>query len=227
METIRSYEHLLQKSALFTGLSSAETEEALCRMRAKIRDYPRGAFLHHTGQPMEQFGLVLSGGVNVCKDDLEGNRMLMANVGPGDTFAESLCYLRVQEIPVYMISTGDTRILWLSPHALFESGNDEFSARLRNRFTGMLARRALAMNTRIQILSKLTLREKIMTYFSSLAYESGSDCFRVPFSREDMAVYIGVNRSALSRELSRMKREGIIDYERNEFCILIKRENEE
>ena len=224
MEAVRPYAALLQKTALFSGLSPSETEEALRRMQALVREYPRGTFLHHAGQPMEQFGLVLSGGVNVCKDDLEGNRMLMANVGPGGTFAESLCYLRVREIPVYMLSTGDTRILWLSPHALFELEGDAFSARLRNRFTGMLAERALAMNTRIQILSKLTLREKIMTYFSSLAFEAGSDCFRVPLSREDMAVYIGVNRSALSRELSRMKREEIIEYDRNEFRILIKRD---
>ena len=226
MEAIRPYEPLLQKSALFAGLSPADTEEALRRMHAQIREYPRGSFLHHAGQPMEQFGLVLCGGVNVCKDDLEGNRMLMANVGPGGTFAESLCYLRVREIPVYMLSMGDTCVLWLSPHSLFEAEGDALSARLRNRFTAMLAERALAMNTRIQILSKLSIREKIMTYFSSLAFEAGSDCFRVPFSREDMAVYIGVNRSALSRELSRMKREGIIDFDRNEFCILIKREEE-
>ena len=155
MEAIRPYEPLLQKSALFAGLSPADTEEALRRMHAQIREYPRGSFLHHAGQPMEQFGLVLCGGVNVCKDDLEGNRMLMANVGPGGTFAESLCYLRVREIPVYMLSTGDTCVLWLSPHSLFEAEGDALSARLRNRFTAMLAERALAMNTRIQILSKL------------------------------------------------------------------------
>ena len=83
MEAIRPYEPLLQKSALFAGLSPAETEEALRRMQAQIREYPRGAFLHHAGQPMEQFGLVLSGGVNVCKDDLEGNRMLMAKQSVG------------------------------------------------------------------------------------------------------------------------------------------------
>ena len=86
--------------------------------------------------------------------------------------------------------------------------------------TAMLAKRALAMNDRIQILSKLRLREKLMTYFTELSREQKSKVLTLPFNREDMAAYIGTNRSALSRELSRMKQDGIIDYEGRTVRIL-------
>ncbi|MBQ2118632.1 MAG: winged helix-turn-helix domain-containing protein, partial [Clostridia bacterium] len=76
------------------------------------------------------------------------------------------------------------------------------------------------MNSRIQILSKLTLREKLLTFFSDQAKKSGADTFSVPLDRKDMATYLGADRSALSRELSRMKREGLIDYYRNSFRII-------
>lgn len=218
------YAELLHDTTLFSGMTPEETTEAFSRMEAQIRQYPRGSILHHAGQELRQFGIVLEGTVQVCKDDLEGNRLLMAAVSAGGAFGESLCYLRVRESPVYILSMDETTVLWLSPHALFDIQTDAFSALLRNRFTAMLARRALDMNSRIQILSRLSIRDKLMTFFSSQAYAAGSDSFRVPFNREDMAAYIGVNRSALSRELSRMKREGILEFERDRFRILSYRE---
>ncbi|MBQ6721773.1 MAG: winged helix-turn-helix domain-containing protein [Clostridia bacterium] len=84
----------------------------------------------------------------------------------------------------------------------------------------MLAMKALSMNDRIQVLSRLTLRSKLTAYFTELAAAQGSNVIRLPMNREDTAAYIGTNRSALSRELSRMREEGLIDYRKNELRIL-------
>ena len=145
----------------------------------------------------------------------------MANVTAGGAFGESLCFLHTAESPVYIVATEEALILWLSPEGLFTAKNDELSAKLRCRFTSMIAERALSMNTRIQILSKRTLREKLITLFSSYS-AGGSYTFEVPFNREDMAAYIGADRSAMSRELSKMKAEGLIDYHKETFRILKK-----
>ena len=154
-------------------------------------------------------------------DDIDGNRMIMANVTAGGTFGESLCFLHTAESPVYIVATEEAKVLWLRPDELFTAGDDELSAKLRNRFTAMIAERALSMNTRIQILSKLSIREKLIALFSSYS-SAGADSFEVPFNREDMAAYIGADRSAMSRELSKMKAEGIIDYHKEMFRILRK-----
>ncbi len=217
--TVSEYGALLRATVLLAGLSEQETLCALQRMDAVRRDYSRGAFLLHAGEKVGRFGLLLSGRLNACMDDLEGDRMIMANVTEGMTFAESLCFLRVEESPVYIVSTEDSRVLWLSPHRLFETEGDPLSAQLRNRFTAMLAERTLSMNNRIQILSKLTLREKLRTYFSSFIRDNGDGSFLVPMNREELAVYIGANRSALSRELSKMRKEGALDFKGSRFTI--------
>ena len=91
---------------------------------------------------------------------------------------------------------------------------------LSGRFTKMLAARTLTMNRRIQILSKLTIREKILTFLSQECAVTGKNTVEITLNREDMAAYLGTNCSALSRELSKMKKEGILDYRKNIFCIL-------
>ncbi|MBR4429122.1 MAG: winged helix-turn-helix domain-containing protein, partial [Clostridia bacterium] len=90
-----------------------------------------------------------------------------------------------------------------------------------NRVMASFARRALDMNDRIQVLSQRTLRKKIYTLLVQYAAKAGSNTFDLPLSREDMAVFLGCDRSALSRELARMKEDGIIDYYRNSFKVMI------
>lgn len=208
---------VLSHNTLFQELNAEETEAALIRMEAHCTAYRKGETVHPVCTPFEKFGLVLSGSVNVCSDDIQGNRMLMATVEPGNTFGESLCYLDIPEPPVYAVAFSDCQILWLSVRALFRDSTDPLSLCLQKRFTAMLAKRTLAMNTRIQILSKLTLREKIMTLLSAYCEDAPSGKIILPFQREDMAAYLGTNRSALSRELTKMKSDGLLSFRKNIF----------
>ena len=216
MEPFRA---VLGKNRLFRGMTEARMDRALQILRAEYREYRKGEFLHHAGQPMNRFGLVLCGAVRVCTDDIEGSRMIMAEVSPGVTFGESLSFLRIPEPGIYVTAAEDTGVLWLSAEECFSEQADA-ELELPKRFTALLAERALAMNDRIQILSKLTLRQKLIAFFTSASRSAGSRTFSVSMNREDMAVYMGTNRSALSRELAQMKREGILDYYRNSFQLL-------
>ena len=210
------YRAVLAENRLFKGLTEKQTNRALQILKAEFREYRKGEFLHHAGQPMSRFSLVLYGAVRVCTDDIEGNRMIMADVPPGVTFGESLCFLKIPEPMVYACAAEDTGVLWLSPEACFSDRADA-ELELQKRFTALLAERALAMNDRIQILSKLTLRKKLIAFFTNASRKAGSRTFSVSMNRDDMADYVGTNRSALSRELAEMKREGILDYYRNSF----------
>lgn len=210
------YRTVLAKNRLFRGLTEEQADRALRLLKAEFREYRRGEFLHHAGQPMERFGLVLYGAVRVCTDDIEGSRMIMADVPPGVSFGESLSFLQIPDPMIYAYAAEDTGVLWLSAKECFAEPDDT-GLELRNRFTALLAERALAMNDRIQILSKLTLREKLTAFFTIAARNAGNKTFSISMNRDDMAAYIGTNRSALSRMLAEMKREGILDYYRNSF----------
>ncbi|MBQ9079571.1 MAG: Crp/Fnr family transcriptional regulator [Clostridia bacterium] len=212
---------ILRRCRLFAGLDDAALERALSLLAAREQSYVRGEFLVPVASPMPAFGLVLEGQVQVLRDDRDGHHMIMANVGAGDTFGESLAYLG-RLSPVYIVAVDACRVMWLSPARLADPASlaDADVAALSFRFTSMLAARALAMNDRIQILSQLTIRSKINALLSQFAAQSGSDSFALPFDREDMAFYLGTDRSALSRELGRMRREGLIDFKGNNFTLL-------
>lgn len=243
------YLGILLRNKLFENIGKDRLEAALLFYDARICEYNKGEFLLKAGDSMKSFGLVLSGCVQALTDDIEGNHMIMANVTEGSSFGEALCYLSVPEPSVYIMATTDTVIMWLSAERLRGAsdsamksgiGDSILSDTLRNNYMALLSIRTLQMNRRIQILSKLTIREKIMMFLSEIYWLDGHDdettlpdsgdngnlwpvhskIITVPMNREDMAAYIGTNRSALSRELSAMKAEGIIDYHKNEFVIL-------
>ena len=223
MLTDKEYYAVLSASPLFSGLDRTETDAAVTLMEGKVSSYRKGDFLHFPGTTFSCFGLVLSGSVQACADDVSGNRMIMAEVSPGNTFGEALCFLSVPEPPVFVSAASDAEVLWLSPANLYRGKADSNVEKMQRRFAAVLAGRTLKMNERIQILSKRTIREKLNVYFSCLTagLPAGREgvSFTVPLSREDMAVYIGTDRSALSRELSAMKRDGLIDYRKNEFIL--------
>ena len=214
------HRNTLKECSLFSGMTDAELGKSLELLHAEAISYARDEFLHFPYRTMDRFGLVLSGAVHVCADDIDGNRVIMAEVAPGTTFGESLCFLRIQDSPVYAYAPKCAEVVWLSVNGLFGDAVGPFTADLQRRFVSMLAMRTLSMNDRIQIMSKVSLREKITAYFDLLSSQKKSREFRIPMNREDFATYIGTNRSALSRELSNMKRDGLIDCEGNNVRII-------
>ncbi|MBR2900777.1 MAG: Crp/Fnr family transcriptional regulator [Clostridia bacterium] len=213
------YKNIIPSNMLFKDLNENEIEKALNLFSSVKRKYSKGENIASAGTRLEKFGLVLSGTVQVSFIDIDGNSVIMASVTKGDTFGESLCWLNISEIPVTVTAFTDVEVLLLSPQSL-SSSTDALALELKNRFVSMLATKALAMNDRIQILSKPTVRQKIITFLSQYSNRSQSKTFSVPFDRETLALYLGVNRSALSRELSAMQKEGIIEFYKNTFKIL-------
>lgn len=207
---------------LFSGLSEKKIGEAIALFEGKTAEYKKGDSLRAMGLPFPTFGLVLSGGVQVFSLDMDGSPMMMANVGEGESFGESLAYLGTEESPVYVTAAQPTSVLWLDICAVRRRAaeGDPLSLSLSERFASVLATRALAQNDRIQILSKAKIRDRIVTFLSQCERKHGSRTFIIPFDRTSLAVYLGVNRSALSRELAKMKNEGVIDFFRSSFRLL-------
>ena len=219
MNLTEKYKTVLLKSPLFAGMTDSGIDGALELLNGKVRVYEKGDLIHKPWTMLTEFGLVLSGVVQACSDDIDGNRMIMTEVQPGTTFGESLCYLKTKDSPVYIHASEDASVLWLSLDILCSDTTDKQVHEMQKRFMRLLASRTLAMNNRIQILSRLTIRDKLIVYFSELSAAAGKNTFNVPLNREDMATYIGADRAALSRELSKMRKEGIIDFYKNSFTI--------
>ena len=226
--TLRQRSALLS-SRLFGGMTEQEVRFALTALDGAFHRYRRGAVILRQGEPLSRFGLVLEGTVEVYTDDIEGNRMMMASVLPGETYGESLSYLAIPTPQVQILAAEDSVVLHLSGEGLrgLSPASDPRLFALGERFSRMLAERALAMNDRIQILSKQTLRLRLLVYFTLCRRKYGAATFTLPMNRERLAVYLGVNRSALSRELSQMQKEGLISFYRETVRLHYEKENRE
>ncbi|MBE6619244.1 MAG: Crp/Fnr family transcriptional regulator [Ruminococcaceae bacterium] len=209
--------NIISENKLFAGLSKEDIDYALSFFSARSEEYKKGDMMHVAGEKLSAFGLVISGTVQVGTFDYDGNSIIMAVVTKGHSFGESLCFLG-RESSVYIQALSDTKVIWLSADRVKKLSCDSRELMLKERFTSVLAAKTLEMNDRIQILSKIKLRDRLITYFSQNVAKYGNE-FKLPLSREDMAVYLGTNRSALSRELGKMRDEGIIEFERNRFTV--------
>lgn len=211
---------ILEKCVLFKNLDDEEVRKAEKFFVSEQKSYQKNDIIHMPGKQMEKFGLLISGMICVCKVDKDGNRIVMAEVSPGETFGESLCYLKIPEPHISIYAEENAEILWLSADNIAKKkDNDDFSVMMTERFIKMLAERTLSLNNRIQILSKKSLKDKILYFLRDAAEKNRSNTFSVQLNREDMASYLGTDRSALSRELSVLKKEGTIDFYKNTFCI--------
>ncbi|MDO5445008.1 MAG: Crp/Fnr family transcriptional regulator [Eubacteriales bacterium] len=235
---------------LFTGLSDEDYIYALRFFSAEEKKIAKGEILKLPGDSLGFFAFVISGTVQVYMDDVNGNRMIMNTVGPGKMFGESLCYIGRKSYAYIQATSDTVLLKMNAVRVCsFSASNEIFSSAgyemktapenrarsskissfcsfdprdvlLSGRFTAVLAARTLAMNRRIQILSKLTIREKLLTFLSQECAVSGKNTVEITMNREDMAAYLGTNVSALSRELGNMKREGLIDFRKNRFQVL-------
>ena len=207
---------------LFLGLEEDSFQRALALFDGKVCRYKKGECLRAMGMPFATFGVVLSGTVQVFSLDMDGSLQMMANVGAGESFGESLAYLDTKESPVTVVAAADATVLWLDVTAARRAAKegDARALSLTERFAAVLALRALFQNDRIQILSKPKIRDRLVTFLSQCERRYGSRTFIIPFDRASLAVYLGVNRAALSRELAKMKKEGIIDFFRSSFRLL-------
>lgn len=223
MKELSAVYKVLKNCILFDHFQEKELEELFQFLQVREARYAKGAVLFRIGDQIPSLGLLISGRIQVATDDIHGNKMIMANVSPGETFAESLALTGTDQSPVYAVAALESLVFWIEIEAIRNAYNAQshpLIKRLGENFTRSLAIRALHMNNRIQILSKKTIREKVIVFLTVYAGTDRSKAFSVPFSRTDMADYLGVERSALSRELSKMASENIIRFNKNQFYIV-------
>ncbi|MDD2213017.1 MAG: Crp/Fnr family transcriptional regulator [Oscillospiraceae bacterium] len=209
-------------SPLFSHIQPQLLPPLLTQMKASRHSYRQGDWILNEGDPCQAFGLILSGTVQVLRDDFMGYRNIINNLEPGDLFAESYSLAAGQRLTVSaMAATADTGILFLqqdffTDRDLMDSGGAD-SARVRANMTTILAAKNLFLNRNLSYLSQRSTRQKLIAYLSDQARACGSRRFEIPFNRQELADFLCVERSALSHELARMQQAGLLQTRRSYF----------
>lgn len=224
---------LLLSTPLFHGFSEDELSRALAFLDARRQAYEKDSLILHSGDSTRQLGIVLSGSVTIENEDLWGSRTILAFAGAGDLFAESYAILLNEPLLVDVRANESSLVLFLRTDVLFSSAlpagvrrengtppGDLWQLKFTQNLLQISARKNLTLSGRSFHTSPKTIRGRVMAYLDSMSLKAGSRQFDIPFDRQQMADYLNVDRSALSKELGKMKSDGLIDCRRNHFRIL-------
>lgn len=210
----------LGNTPLFRGMTVPDIEEMLCCLRAAERTYKKGAVILPEGMPTEQLGVVLSGRVIIEMGDVWGNNSVLSSIGPGGVFAEAYACVPGDPLMVNVTAAEDTRALLNIRRVLEPCANvcPRHVRLVRNLLT-LCSEKNLQLSRRVLHTGPKSIRKRLLSYFSECIKRTGSYSFDIPYNRQQLADYLSVERSALSNELSLMRRDGLIRYEKNHFAV--------
>lgn len=213
---------VLQKCALFADMRADEILDILLCMGAKVQLFGRSSVILREGEAADRVGVVLSGSVQVERTDYLGNRSIMTRLMPGQMFAEAFACAGVAQLPVSVRALEDAHVVLIEAERIIHTCGKScgFHAQLVYNLMRVLAVKNLLCQQKIEVTSQRTTREKLLSYLAICAKSAGSSCFSIPFDRQALADYLAVDRSGLSAEISKLRREGILKCEKNRFELL-------
>ena len=220
---MKEYLSVIRPARLFSGISEEELNAVLRCLRAEKKDFPKEAFVLRAGDASDSIGLVLAGTVLIVQEDIWGNRNILSRAGPGQTFAAAYACAPGSRLNVSVIAETPAAAMFLNVKRILNvcpSACAHHNRIIRN-LLSELAGKNLRLGEKLTHMGQRTTRAKIMSYLSAEAQRLGKYEFDVPFSRQQLADYLGVERSGLSLELGKMKKDGFLDYHKNHFVLRV------
>lgn len=212
---------ILLRSPLFRSISVEALDHWLRVSRPARRSFRRHETIFHQGEKTTELAIVLSGACNIEQNDVWGNRHIVGIVGEGDLFAETFAIIPNQAMRVSATALSDVcdclfipvdALICPAPCAGRIQSDDTLMAAVRqitqNNLLHILAMKNLRLTQKNELLNERTTRRKLLRYLSDLAAECQKTEFEIPFSRQELADFLGVDRSAMSTELTRLCKEG-------------------
>lgn len=219
---MKNYLPILKKSNLFMGMDETEIEAMLSCLSSRIKSFGKNETILRSGEKISSVGMVLSGLAFIEKEDFWGNRSIISEISPGMIFAEAYACLSQTPIEMNVIASEDTTIMFLNVNKILTicTSACSFHSRLIQNLLTTFAQKNVTLTKKIQYISLKTIRDRLLSYLSTESLKAESTVFEIPFNRQQLADYLSVDRSALSNEISKLQREGILFCSKNKFEIL-------
>ena len=219
---MKKYLPILQKSPLFAEVGKDDILPVLECLDGTLCICPKGSIVFAEGDRPTHLGVVLEGEVRITRTDYYGNRSIVAAVKASQVFGETFACAEVQSLPVDIMAAADSILLMIDVRRIISTCCNActFHNRIIYNLMKQTAAKNLMFHRKLEITSKRTTRDKLMTYLLMTAKEQGSSSFTIPYDRQELADYLEVDRSGLSAEIGKLRREGILTAEKNRFTLL-------
>lgn len=218
---MKDYFEILEQCALFDGIHMDDLQAMMGCIGGRVAQFSKGAYVLREGDPATFVGMVLSGSVQLVREDYYGNRSIVAHIGPAQLFGETYACANVAALPVNIVADSDCRVLLMDCRRITTSCCNAcvFHSRIIFNLLRLVATKNLVYDQKIQITSQRTTREKLMAYLLNQAKLQGSNSFTIPYDRQGLADYLEVDRSGLSVEISKLRKEGVLESAKNHFIL--------
>lgn len=213
----------IKDTVIFRGMTETEIAAVLEGLNAADKKYRKGATILHAGSTTRRMGLVLEGSVTIENNDVWGNKTILSHVGKNQFFAETYGFLADEPMLVDVVANEDCHILFLTIGALRRgtlgsgSSSDAWSSKVVSNLLTISTHKNLALSVRSLHTAPKSIRARVMAYLNSISIKEDATQFDIPFDRQQMADYLNIDRTALSKELRKMKDDGLIDFHKNHF----------
>ena len=218
---MKNFFEILSQCPLFSDMEQSDLNSMIACLNGKTMDVPKGNPIFLEGTPARFAGVVLSGEVQVVREDYYGNRSIMAILQPGELFAEVFSFAGLETMPVSVIASKDSTVFLLDCRRVLTSCTNScpFHNILLKNLLQEMAQKNLALSQKIRYMSQKSTKEKLMAFLLDQAKQHKSTEFVIPYDRQALADYLGVERSAMSAEISKLKKSGQIDTKGSWFRI--------
>ena len=219
---MKNYFGILRKCSLFADIEDQHLIAMLSCLGAKRESFDKKYTIFAEGNPAKYIGILLSGSAQIIRHDYYGNRSIVAGVLPGELFGESFACADIKTLPVSIVANEPCEVLLIDgSHVLHTCSNGcEFHRRMIYNLMRDLAAKNIMFHQKLDITGKRSTREKLLAYLAYVERQTGKNEFEIPFDRQELADYLEVDRSGLSAEIGKLRREGVIYCRKNHFVLL-------
>lgn len=213
---------LIVRAPLFEGVPETDIQQTLEYLSARVEYFSKNEPIFNEGDEVRYAGIVLSGFAQIRVEDYNGNSSILAELPKGQMFGEALCSTETDVLPVSIYAGQDCAVLFFDCKRLVDlnQNNFKYQTLLIKNLLFAVSSKALKLRAKLSIMSKRTTREKIMAYLMAESKKKGKRQFEISLDRQQLADFLGVDRSAMSAELGRLSKENIIRTRKNHFEIL-------
>ena len=219
---MKKYISILKRTQMFAGVGDDEISAMLSCLGARLYNYKKGEYVLRQGEHLNDIIVLVDGNLHIQKDDYWGNRSILGQVTVGEMFGEAYVAPESGVLLNDVVATENSVVIFFDVKRIITTCSSacRFHTMVVQNMFFAISEKNKKLVQKLGHMSKRTTREKLISFLSEEAKKQNNAIFTIPFNRQQLADFLSVDRSAMSNELCKMRDEGLIEFDKNNFRLL-------